>query len=259
MKKNTKKNTKDSPPIEISICFPAYNEERNIALTVTDAIAVMDKLNKSYEVLVVNDGSKDGTESILRDLEGKYPLVRLHHHLQNQGYAITTRTCLEQARGSLIFVIDSDRQHDLGDIPLFLEAMDKGCDLSVGWKKDRQDQFHRVWLAKGYNFLFRLFFGSSLHDVDCGFRCLTKEAAQKIKIGYEKVPVGPEIFARALQQKMKIAEVVVKHYPPTGKSTLNISPKKIITIFQGLYHLRKELSKEKQAHENLMVSEEKKN
>ena len=88
----------------------------------------------------------------------------------------------------------------------------------------------------------RPLFGSKLHDVDCGFRCLTRRAAGNIKIGYEDVPVGPEIFARALHQNLKIAEVVVKHYPPVQKSTLKLNPQKIMKILKGLYGLRKELS-----------------
>ncbi len=228
--------------VEVSVCFPAFNEEKNIGFTIQEAIAVMSRQNYTYEIVIVNDGSKDRTEFIVKDWESKNQNVRLINHPQNQGYAITTRTCLQQAKGNLIFVIDSDRQHDLNDTVKFLEVMNQGYDLAVGWKKNRQDAFKRVLLAKGYNFIFRRMFGSSLHDVDCGFRCLSKAAAKNIQIGYEEVPVGPEIFARALKQNMKIAEIIVNHYPPVQKSTLKINPHKIIKILKGFYQLKKELA-----------------
>jgi glycosyltransferase involved in cell wall biosynthesis len=229
--------------LDVSICFPAYNEERNIALTIEDAIKVMEELPYSYEVLVVNDGSKDNTESIIKNLQQKYPSLRLYTHFPNQGYAITTRSCFQQAKGNYIIMIDSDRQHDLNDIPKFLAVMQQGYDLAVGWKKPRRDPLMRVVLGKGYNLIFRQLFNSKLHDVDCGFRCLRRDVARKIKIGYNEVPVGPEIFARALHQKLRIAEIVVNHFPPNGESTLKLSPLKIFTILKGFYGLKKELSK----------------
>jgi glycosyltransferase involved in cell wall biosynthesis len=239
-------NIKTDSQIEVSVCFPAFNEQKNIEISITQAIKAMENLSYKYEILVINDGSKDQTENIVKNLENKYPQVKLHNHLKNQGYAITTRTCLEKAKGKYIFVIDSDRQHNLFDIEKFMEVMEQGYDLAVGWKKDRKDPYSRIILAKGYNFLFRQLFNSNLHDVDCGFRCLTKSSASKIKIGYESVPVGPEIFARALHQKMKIAEVIVKHYPPVQKSTLRINPNKILNISKGLFSLKMELSKKRQ-------------
>ena len=103
---NRDQSSQNNTEVEISICFPAFNEERNIGFTVADALRVMNPLHRTYEILVVNDGSQDGTASIVENLVGQHHQVRLHQHLQNQGYAATTRTCLEQARGKLIFVIE---------------------------------------------------------------------------------------------------------------------------------------------------------
>jgi len=108
----------------------------------------------------------------------------------------------------------------------------------------RHDPFHRILLSKGYNLLFDLLFGLKLHDVDCGFRCFTREAAKKIKIEYEGVPVGPEIFAKAHKEGLRIAEVPVRHFPrPKGKSVFRPwkLPIQVLRTFWSLIQLKRQL------------------
>ncbi len=230
--------------VEISVCLPAYNEGENIASTLQEAVEVLENLSRPYEILVINDGSKDQTAAVVKKKQEEKNTIRLINHSVNLGYSAATRTALAQAKGKFIFIIDSDGQQSMHDIPKFLYCMEQGYDIAVGWKRKRYDPFMRVVMSRAYNILFRMLFGSRLHDVDCGFRCLTKETAGKITIKHEGVPVGPEMFAQALKKKMKIAEIVVNHRPRIrGKSVFlpHRLPGQIWKILKGMHALKKEL------------------
>ncbi len=197
--------------MKISVCFPAYNEEENIGYTLEETTNVMEKIHEPWEIIVVNDGSTDGTQDRVAEFIKKFKNIKLVNHPKNLGYAVATQSCFNKSTGDFIFVIDSDRQHDMSDIPKFIEKINDGYDIVVGWKIKRNDPPLRILMSKVYNLLFSLIFKYRLHDVDCGFRCLTKEAVGKIKIEYRNVPVGPEIFAKAIKYGMSIAEIPVIH------------------------------------------------
>ena len=231
--------------MRVSICLPAYNEEKNISRTILEADKELSLISDDYEILVVNDGSTDSTEKIVKDICQGKKKVRLHNHVINRGYAHTTISCLQEARGDIIFIIDSDGQHAMSDIPLFLEKIKSGADVVVGWKKERNDPFIRVLLSRVYNLIFRMCFHSTLHDVDCGFRCFTKDVAKKITIRHLDVPVGPEIFAQAYANKWRVEEVEVIHYPRDfGESVFQPlkMPRVISRSLLGLLRLKREYS-----------------
>jgi dolichol-phosphate mannosyltransferase len=208
---------------------------------------VLRTIGNDYEILVVNDGSSDNTAGIVKEYALKNKRIKLINHDKNRGYAAATRTCLENLNGDVIFIIDSDGQHTMKDIPFFLDKINDGYDAVVGWKKKRNDPFVRVAMSKIYNILFRILFKSKLHDVDCGFRCFTKESARKIKIEIEGVPVGPEIFAKAQKYGVKIAEIPIRHFPrKAGKSIFrpHKMPVMLFTTVKNLMKLRRELKNE---------------
>jgi len=229
---------------KISVGLPAFNEEGNIGSVVDECVEVLENIGKDYEILVVDDGSSDNTPSIVKERARKNHKIKLITHDRNRGYAAGTRTCLENSTGDVIFVIDTDRQHTMKDIPLFLDKINEGYGAVVGWKKKRNDPFTRILMSKVYNLVFRILFKSNLHDVDCGFRCFTKESASKIKIEMEGVPVGPEIFAKAHNYGIKIAEIPIRHFPRrSGKSMFRPlkMPMMVFTTLKNLIKLRSEL------------------
>ena len=116
--------------------------------------------------------------------------------------------------------------------------------MIIGWKKIRKDNLSRRILSKGYNLLFRLMFKTKLHDVDCGFRCMTKEVSMKLNIEFGEVPVGPEIVAKTDKLGYKIDELPVIHYDrEAGESIFNLFsiPKVVFKSTMGLLKLKSNL------------------
>jgi glycosyltransferase involved in cell wall biosynthesis len=230
----------------ITLSFPTFNEGKNVEKVLEEAIKFLSKSRFEWEILVVDNKSVDNTVDIVKKFMKEYKNIRLILHEKNLGYAASVEDCLKNFNTDLLFVIDSDGQYVISDVDKFIKKINEGYDIVIGWRIKRQDPLMRIIIAKIYNFLFKILFGTSLHDTDCGFRCFTKKSAKKIKIEYYSVPVGPEIVAKAQKYNIKITEVPVLHLKrKSGKSTFVLSkiPFTIIKSFIALIKLKKNLSK----------------
>ena len=168
--------------MKISVVFPAYNEEGNIKKTLDGAIDVLNREGYDWEILVIDNASTDRTGEIIDEYAKKHPNITVIHHEYNMGYTVSTRRGLKNAAGDIILTIDSDGQHTVEDIPSFVEKIKQGYDVVIGWKENRKDSFFRNFLSKIYNAFFNLLFNTNFHEMDCGFKAFTKEAARNIKI-----------------------------------------------------------------------------
>lgn len=225
----------------VTICFPTHNESGNIRKVLTECIRVMSGTGVKWTILAIDNCSTDGTQKILQEFSKRYRNIRYIEHERNIGYAGSTRTALKNATGDIIFIIDSDGQQTAKDIPAFIAKINEGYDAVVGWKIVRHDPPFRILLSKVYNLIFNILFWTSFHDIDCGFRALTKKAAKTITIEAMGVPVGAELFAKAKKNKLKIAELPVKHFPrKSGKSVFKPwkIPLDVMKIFISLIRLR---------------------
>lgn len=206
----------------LSVFFPAYNEEKNIALTVEKALKVLKNLSlKNYEVLIIDDGSKDDTGKIADELAVEYPEVRVIHQ-KNGGYGRALRAGFSNAKYSWVVYTDSDGQFDFSEVGKFLEKADK-ADVIYGYRLKRSDHFLRTVTAKGWAisvwFLFRLW----MKDVDCGFKMVSKKVLEKIQHleSSRGGMINAELAIKAKKSGFKISQVGVNHYPriygrPTG-------------------------------------------
>lgn len=224
----------------VSIVLPAYNEERNIEKAVESCLSVLEKISREYEVIVVDDGSKDNTGKIADKLQDKNAHVRVIHHPKNEGYASALRSGFENSKFELVFYTDSDNQFNIDELPKMLSLI-KDFDIIVGYRVNRKDSFYREVISRGYNFLIRILLGIKLKDVDCSFKLFKGDVIRKIKIEHEGWLVDTEILAKAMKKGYKIKEIPVTHYPRlNGKSTVKpISS--IFNTFKELIKLRIEL------------------
>jgi glycosyltransferase involved in cell wall biosynthesis len=208
----------------ISVVLPAYNEEENIEAQVTSVNDVLTDLGfDDYEILVVDDGSKDGTRAVCEGMAERVPKLRLLVHEVNRGYAKALRTGFTSAAMPLVFYTDADNQFDVRELKNLLAAIDD-YEIVCGFRIYRFDPFSRLVLSWGYNLLVRILFRIRVRDVDCAFKLFRREVFDRVHIESKKFFVDTEILAKASRCGMKMTEVGVKHFPRTaGQSTVRPS------------------------------------
>lgn len=223
---------------ELSVFFPAFNEEKNISSTVEKARVVLEDLKTTYEILIINDGSTDNTASIADDLAKKYSKVKVIHQ-KNGGYGMALRSGFENANYDWIVYTDGDGQFDFAEVIKFLKITDSN-DLIIGFRIKRRDPFVRLVLAKGWAILLLIFFGLRLRDVDCGFKMVKKEVIKKISPleSTRGGMINAELAIKASKNGFKIAQVGVNHYPRLYGKPTGAGMKVIINSFLELLKLR---------------------
>lgn len=198
---------------QLSVFFPAYNEEENIENTVKKALKVIPKVASKYEVIIVDDGSKDKTGEIVDRLAKKIKEVKVIHHRSNQGYGGALKTGFKTAKYDWVFFSDSDGQFDFGEIKKFLPHT-QSADLILGYRMKRADNLARKTFTFGWSLLARLLFGLNVKDYSCGFKLVKKKAYEDVLplVGEEKV-TQIEWLVKAKKLGYKFAELGVHHYP----------------------------------------------
>ena len=197
----------------ISVFFPAYNDEKTIGKLVDDAFEILPKISQKFEVIVVNDGSIDGTGKVLAGLEEKYKNFRIVTHSKNRGYGGALKTGFKNALGDFVFYTDGDGQYNVKELPNLVKKIDEGIDLVNGYKIKRSDSWLRIVLGEIYAHFVRLFLGIRFADVDCDFRLFRRRILEKITLTYDSGAICAEMLAKIQKNKGVVASVPVHHYP----------------------------------------------
>ncbi|HEX8835191.1 MAG TPA: glycosyltransferase family 2 protein [Abditibacteriaceae bacterium] len=233
--------------MKISLALLAYNESAVIERVVREAAAEMAKnfAPDDWELLIVNDGSRDDTGQICDRLAEEVAGVRVYHHNPNRGYVEATLSSLRESRGDYVCIFDGDGQQTAADVPRFVEKLDNGYDVIFGWKKQRFDETPRLILSRGLRLAARYFLHSRLHDINAGCRGFRRAHAEPLSIIKHRINfIGPEIYTRARLNNLKIGEIVVRHAPREGGESshaLNKIPAEIAQVINYLRALRGEL------------------
>ena len=231
----------------ISAVLPAYNEEENVAKAVRDTIAVLESLGSDYEVIVVDDGSKDKTSQVVRGLMSEFPRLRLEPHPVNRGYGGALRTGFAAATKELVFLNASDNQFDPRELNKLLPLI-QDADIVNPYRANRQDPFVRKLNAAGWNMLMRIFFGYVARDIDCGFKLFRREVLDHVNLTTDAAFLDTEFLVGAKKRGFRIAETAVAHYPRAAGSQTGANPMVVIRAFLALFRywlrLRRELADE---------------
>jgi glycosyltransferase involved in cell wall biosynthesis len=229
---------------EISVFLPAYNEAENIKPVILRVKDVLEKVADTWEIIVVNDGSKDKTAEILSNLSEKDKRIRIITHLENRGYGASLRSGFYASKYKWIAFIDSDGQFDFVEIDKFIEKQkDTGADLVIGYYKERKVSLSKKITSKVWEMFVYILFGLKVQDIDCGFKMISKKVIETIPhLESERGAfITSELLIKAKRSKFKFAEVPITHYPRTkGEGTgrkLNV----IIKSFVDLLKLWKKL------------------
>lgn len=226
------------PVNSLSVFFPAYNEEKNIESTIKKAVAVLKDLGiPKWEVIIVNDGSKDQTGEVADRLSKGMDNVRVVHQV-NGGYGMAVRGGMYNSKYQWIVYTDSDGQFDFAEVTKFLDLTDQ-ADAIWGYRIKRQDPLFRLLNAKGWKLALWIFFGLYLKDVDCGFKMIKKEVIDTIpKLESTRGGmVNAELAIKAKKYGFKITQVGVNHYPRLHGKPTGANIRVIIQSFIDLFKL----------------------
>lgn len=217
--------------VALSLVIPAFNEEESIEACIREADAVLAGLGRSYEILVVDDGSTDGTFGRLRTLRESVPCLRAVRFKRNRGQTAAMAAGFETARGEIIVTMDADRQNDPADIPLLLERLD-GFDVVCGVRRDRRDGFTRRVSSRIANAVRNRATGEHITDVGCTLRAFRASHIKRVKL-FE----GMHRFLPTLLrlEGARIVEIPVRHRPRTaGRNKYGIGNR----LWKGLRDLQ---------------------
>ena len=205
-----------TPPVRfpgsLSLVLPAHNEEANIGMVVEQALAVLPAFSDDFEIIVVDDGSRDSTRSIVESLSADDPRVHLVHHQVNRGYGGALTSGFRASRGDHVMFMDADRQFDLADLAL-LSPFIETFDMVAGFRKERHDPFHRRVNAEIFNVAVRILFGVHLRDIDCAFKVFNGGLIRSMDLSAPGALINTEIQAKARRQGATLQQVGVHHYP----------------------------------------------
>jgi dolichol-phosphate mannosyltransferase len=196
----------------LSLILPAYNEEASIQKAIAEADEALSALTSDYEILVVDDGSSDGTPALVADSARRFPHVRLLRHEKNRGYGAALRTGFDAARFELVGFTDSDCQFHLADLGRLLPLTEKHP-VVVGYRQQRQDPWRRRFISWGYNCLARGLLGTRVRDCDCALKVFRREVLPTLRPEADGFFVNTEMLTKARQHGLSVGEVGVRHRP----------------------------------------------
>jgi glycosyltransferase involved in cell wall biosynthesis len=204
----------------LSVFFPAYNDAPSLPTLLAKTFAVLEAHVADYEAIVVNDGSYDDTAAVLEHLRGKYgSRLRVVTHEQNRGYGGALRSGLEAATKEFVFYTDGDGQYDVGELPRLLELVGPRTGLVNGYKLERHDPAHRIWIGTVYNFCARLLFRIRIRDIDCDYRLIRRALLVKLNLTSTSGTICVELVRKLEMTGCEVVETGVHHYPRLyGKS-----------------------------------------
>jgi glycosyltransferase involved in cell wall biosynthesis len=224
---------------KLSVFLPAYNEEANLQRTVKNVIENLKKNVTDWEIVIVDDGSKDKTGAIADKLAKENKKISVIHHSPNRGYGAAFKSGLYGCKYPWISFIDSDGQFNFNEITRFINTQEKTkADMVIGYYLKRKVSFTRILNSKIWQLIVFLLFGLNVRDIDCGFKLISKKVVDTIpKLESERGAfISSEFLIKAKRKGFKIVEIGVQHYPRKfGEATgakLNVIVQSFIDLFK---------------------------
>jgi glycosyltransferase involved in cell wall biosynthesis len=225
----------------LSYFFPAHNEEANLEGLVEEALQALPAIADTFEIIAVNDGSRDRTREIADELTARHPgIVRAVHHPTNLGYGAALRSGFGAAQYDLVAFTDGDRQFqvaDVGRLTARLAAAD-APDIVVGFRIKRADPLIRTIYARAYRLANRVFFGLKVTDVDCACKLFRREALVDLHVESEGAFFSAETLIKLRAAGRSVVEVGVPHYARTAGSATGAKPQVILRAVRDFWRLR---------------------
>jgi glycosyltransferase involved in cell wall biosynthesis len=239
-KKDPLRPRDEDPPqkcASLTVILPAFNEEQNIRTLIELARRVLPDLAKTWEIIVVDDGSRDATGTICDELAAAHRQVHTIHHSTNRGYGAALKSGIIAAKHDLIFFTDSDGQFDLNELRQLIRWSNE-YQIVAGYRKKRRDPAYRLVNAVAWKVLVRIVLGLKVRDIDCAFKLFHREVFDRVQIRSVGAMVNTEILVQAMRLGMRIHEVEVTHFPRQNGKPSGANIRVILKAFRELIRLR---------------------
>ncbi len=221
----------------VSIVFPCYNDRQTIETLVCTTNDILTSRGLEHEIIVVDDGSSDGSRELLQSLSERVPVFRCILHEDNKGYGATIRTGLNAARYPLVFYTDGDGQYDPKDLPILLERMEEGVQIVTGYRRPRKDPIVRVLASRLFYGIVQRVTGLHFRDVSCDCRLMRKEILPALDLRAEGGELGLEILLKSRSLGLRIVECPVSHFPRPHGTSLYFRPSVLLRTLKGVARL----------------------
>ena len=229
--------------VGISVVMPAHNEEEVIEGTLLHALDVLSRAVSDYEIILVDDGSRDGTGAIADAIAEANPRVRVIHNRPQRGYGGALLAGFDAASKDLIFFMDSDGQFDIEEITQLIPLAVQGYSAVLGYRAPRRDPFMRLVNAWGWNRLIRVLFDLRVRDIDCAFKLYDRAIVQSMDVQAQGATINAEMLIKLQRLGVPFAEVPVTHYPRVHGTASGADVRVIMRAFRELIRLRGKLRK----------------
>jgi cellulose synthase/poly-beta-1,6-N-acetylglucosamine synthase-like glycosyltransferase len=231
----------DAPVLSGLTAFvPVHDEVESLAGVAAGLLAVLPSVADRWELVIVDDGSRDGTDAVADAITRRHPHVRVVRHAQNRGYGAALRTGLLTARYDAIFWMDGDGQFDARDLPRMAAAFD-GADAVVGWRERRADPWRRRLNTAAWNRLVGTLFRLPVRDVNCAFKLVRRDALAGIDPEASGAMISAELLAHMVQRGCTIVELPVTHLPRRAGTPSGAAPRVVLRAFLELLRLARRL------------------
>jgi glycosyltransferase involved in cell wall biosynthesis len=196
----------------VTVFFPCYNDAGTIPTMILRALEVLPQITDDYEVIVINDGSRDDSGRVLDVIAARFDHLRVIHREQPSGYGGVLRSGFAAARKDWVFYTDGDAQYDVRELALLAARVGDGVDMVNGYKIKRHDPRHRVIIGLAYQYFVKLAFGLGIRDVDCDFRLMRRAIFDHIRLESTTGTITVELVKKIQDAGYTIVEVPVHHW-----------------------------------------------
>src|SRR5215217_421832 len=213
-------------PGSLSLVLPVHNEEANIEIVIKQALDVLPRFTNVYEIVPVNDGSRDNSGRILANLAAAHSQVKVVEHKVNRGYGAAVTSGFRAATGDFVMFMDSDRQFDIADLALLAPLVGQ-FDIVAGFRMKRNDPLHRRVFAEVFNVTVRILFGVHLRDIDCAFKVFRGDLLRSIELTAPGALINTEMQAKLRRGGATLEQVGVHHFPRVAGTATGGNPRVI--------------------------------
>lgn len=230
----------------LSVFLPSHNEEGNVERIVSAFLAELPRVADNYEVIVVDDGSRDRTGEIADRLAAENPRVKVVHHPVNRGYGGAVTSGIRASTQPYVLLSDGDGQFDPADIERMLPFV-PDYDVVAGHRARRADPLMRRINGKAWTMLVRALLGITIRDIDCGFKLFKRELLDGLELRAHGAMISTELMARLAGRGAKVKEVEVQHLPRLAGEQSGANLKVVTLAFKELFALYRELKDQRRS------------